>query len=798
MKRMKKLAAALLALGCVFAVGGLTACKDKAETPVAVVQIDKTAITMKLGETKQIVASFEGEGTATYTSSKTDVATVDEEGNVTATGVGEAIITVTVGESSKTCKITVINVAVSDVFFRYDDVKLAVGTTKALDAIVSPLIATNKNVTYVSSNTSVATVDADGVVKGLAVGETTITVKTADGEKTATCKVTVGNAVEAITLKVNGEEVTELPAFRATKTAKIDAVIAPLDAIIQDVIWTSSNESVASVADGEVYGIGVGTATITATTVDGNKKATCKVTIEEFIRVESVTFVEEVEEQEVALSDRVNLIKGDGINLNAKVTPANAMEPGLKWMSSNPTVATVNENGEVVTHQAGKAKIVAMNENQRMMRDEVELNVIEGGTMFYNDYYTPNGSYTFKVFGAEEFKLNGTALAEGDYTYENEMFTITAETILSKGVSGVNALNFISAENKNVDVPMNVALAQATTFAAGELGTEIFAKDASILSSTVENGRAIFNMKEGTTANLAYNLEYLEAMFAYPNLESITIKIVSTENITGTPTIRLMNKNGTWYNDVKGSNDNISIPLSRIAYYKMKKDGGAYLTSNSGVNLSGVSANAVIIVDSVRATLNNAAESYGNVVGSYSNTIFADKPQDGKLTLELSSYATELTKMNLGGDWDADAYQLDGNKIIFNQEQINVYNRNGVRLWIESAYGKEFFRLCTSLTPATSQTFAAGGTFEFTRPEGTLDYKVISITVNGRDISEVEGVSIVMDEEDETGALGVKFENAGNYRLQVRVEKTCPDVNTRFICASYDIYDRQITVTENA
>jgi uncharacterized protein YjdB len=133
----------------------------------------------------------------TWTSSKPGVATVDTKGTVIAVGVGETVITVKTddGGFTATCTVTVTEkpvVSVTGVMFNNpNSMTLLVGNEGYLFAVVLPVDATNKDVTWTSSKPGVATVDTKGTVTAVGVGETVITVKTADGDFTATCTVTV-------------------------------------------------------------------------------------------------------------------------------------------------------------------------------------------------------------------------------------------------------------------------------------------------------------------------------------------------------------------------------------------------------------------------------------------------------------------------------------------------------------------------------------------------------------------------------------------------------------------------------
>ena len=131
--------------------------------------------------------------------------------------------------------------------------------------------------TWKSSNAAIATVDANGKVTGVKAGEATITVTTEDGGKTATCKVTVSNKEVKVTgVTLNKTALT----LEAGSSETLKATVAPADATNQKVTWKSSDAAIATVdAAGKVTGVKAGEATITVTTEDGGKTATCKVTV---------------------------------------------------------------------------------------------------------------------------------------------------------------------------------------------------------------------------------------------------------------------------------------------------------------------------------------------------------------------------------------------------------------------------------------------------------------------------------------------------------------------------------------
>ena len=166
-------------------------------------------------------------------------------------------------------------VAVSAITLDANSLELQEGDSQSLTATISPSNANNKKVLWISSNSSVATV-AEGVVTAVKAGQATITAKSDDGGKTATCEVTVvakAVLVESVSLDKTSVELKEGEEVSLTATVK------PGNATNKNVIWSSSNETVASVTDGKVSALKSGETTITVTTEDGAKTAECKITV---------------------------------------------------------------------------------------------------------------------------------------------------------------------------------------------------------------------------------------------------------------------------------------------------------------------------------------------------------------------------------------------------------------------------------------------------------------------------------------------------------------------------------------
>ena len=244
-------------------------------------------------------ASLGADGTAPITwdlaegSSLPDGLSLNSDGTITGTPTTAGTSTFTVkaendyGNDSTQFTLTIeaaANVPVDRVALSPSTLNLKEDETGTLTATVEPSNATNKNVTWESSNTSVATVDATGEVTAIGAGTATITVTTEDGNKTATCAVTVTAATVSVTGVTLSQNEAHLYYNRTPNTLTLTATVAPDNATDKTVTWTSSNPSVATVENGVVTAVACGTAVITATAADGSgASASCTVTVSSYL-----------------------------------------------------------------------------------------------------------------------------------------------------------------------------------------------------------------------------------------------------------------------------------------------------------------------------------------------------------------------------------------------------------------------------------------------------------------------------------------------------------------------------------
>ena len=283
-----------------------------------------------------------------WTSSNEKVAKVSE-GNVTAVGEGTATITATSRDGGKTatCRVTVtkIDKALQSIKMNKQNIELDVGKEGWVGVTYNPSDASDKVLTWKSSNEKVATV-SEGTIKAVGRGTATLTATSRDGGKTATCKVTVNDpdfiGLESITMNSTMK-------LKVGETGWLGVTYHPSNATDKVLYWKSSNEKVATVSEGTVKAIGEGTATLTATSRDGGKTATCKVTVDNgIVELESISLK----------TTNLTMKQGERAVIYATYNPSNVTDKVLYWSSSNTKVATVSE-GVVTAVGNGTATITA-------------------------------------------------------------------------------------------------------------------------------------------------------------------------------------------------------------------------------------------------------------------------------------------------------------------------------------------------------------------------------------------------------------------------------------------------------
>ena len=347
----------------------LAGCSEK-ETQIEVssVSLNTSTIEMVEGDSYKLVATVlpkdaEYDG-VNWASSNASVASVSN-GTVTALKQGTSTITASAGGRSATCTVKVAAkiITVTSVTLDKTSLSMKAGDTETLKATVNPTDATDKTITWMSSDVSVVTV-SEGKLTAKDSGTATITAKA--GNCTADCTVTVSVDVESVSL-----DITTL-SLSVGESATLTATVKPDNASDKNVVWTSSDNSVATVSNGKVTAVKAGTATVKATC--GGKTAECVVTV-----TAKVTGVK-------LNTSSIMLMSGDYSILKATIIPDNAANKNVKWESSNIAVATV-DNGKVTAISEGTAKITVSTEEGQFAAS-CTVTVSDDITRYVSAYYS--------------------------------------------------------------------------------------------------------------------------------------------------------------------------------------------------------------------------------------------------------------------------------------------------------------------------------------------------------------------------------------------------------------------------
>lgn len=339
--------------------GGFTAtCAvtvNKKIIAVSKVELNKIELTLDEGKEEKLVVTVKPDDATdksiVWESSNTAVATVDQEGLVTAVGEGKATITVKTNDGgfSASCEVTVKKkvIAVTGVKLSAASMTLREGDKGTLTATVEPANATNKNVKWWTSDLDIVSVGSTlggstGYVEARKAGTVTVTVKTEDGEFSASCEITVEKKEVPVTGIALEQSSLLLP---VGNTFTIRAHVQPSNATDQDIQWGSSNGGVATVDQtGKVTAGAAGTADIIATLA--GKFARCTV------QVDNVKLSMKNSSYNILPMTKLINIKSN-IDANFELDYSK-----FSFSYSDPEVATIKSNFDIALHgKKGTTKV---------------------------------------------------------------------------------------------------------------------------------------------------------------------------------------------------------------------------------------------------------------------------------------------------------------------------------------------------------------------------------------------------------------------------------------------------------
>lgn len=399
-------------------------------------------------------------------------------------------------------------IQVENVSLNESELSIVEGQKQILTATISPENATNKEVTWKSSDENVATVSETGEVTAIAKGDVVITVTTVDGNKTARCLF----IVEKATIPVTGVSLnkTELSLLTDKKETLI-ATITPDEATVKTVTWKSSNEAVATVNEiGEVTAISVGTATITVTTVDGNKTATCDVTVEapkQYTIKFNTNGGSKIDD--IILNEGERLIQpenptmtggntAEGLYLGVINPEASATFDG--WFTDEQLTTAYNFNMPVTTDLTLYARWDGTAPNPIDVSAEAGGNILEKAfTHLRNLTLQAPTAYTFVV--TNDITANGLP----DFTNENVILTIVGKE-KERVIQKTNVGNFFAIRAGTLILDNNIkitgtGLGKYRAFYLTATGNLVMKKGSKIsdIAGGMTGNTAAIHMDSGTT-----------------------------------------------------------------------------------------------------------------------------------------------------------------------------------------------------------------------------------------------------------------------------------------------------------
>lgn len=455
--------------------------------PLQELSFAEAEVSVKKGETAKLTLQLAPVNATqmqvTWTSSNTEIATVSQDGTVTAVSVGSAEITATAGDKTASCSVKVLTDR--ELVLNQTELTMKKGTRAKLDVVSG---AGDDKVLWNSSNPEVAVVSEDGIVSAQGGGEAVITAQA--GEVSAECKVTVVVPVSRVVLEKDNIELA-----RGGNSKEIIVNLMPQDATDRTITCKAEDESIVtcSVTDGKLQvtsGEKLGKTTVNVTAGEQTAVLTVTVAEEDFefddksdrIPVEQVRFIGEKDKPLTEAEKKIERLKPGAGNTNtfqlkAEVLPKNATNQNLTWESSDTKVAKVSESGLITVTGKGVAQIVCKAENGVFDRvtvivwqsDIEEVKIDGSGTTLYcnadivdppktEDTGENNGTVQRaggkRLFSTYEIRM--TEPIECTYRSSNEKVAKVDEnglvTAVSPGEAYIVALNVESGKSDAIPI----------------------------------------------------------------------------------------------------------------------------------------------------------------------------------------------------------------------------------------------------------------------------------------------------------------------------------------------------------
>ena len=508
--------------------------------PVTGVTVTPNAIPMWVGTDTSFTVNVSPEGATnknwTSSTSNASIASLSGKSTIHAVAPGTAIITLTTEDGKKTATITVtVTQQVGEIRLSADKTTLKVGGTAKVTANVLPENASNKGVTFTSSHSTVATVDANGNVQAASAGTTTITATAADGKGAyGTITIKVEDMATGVTLSPTSKE------LKVNETAQLAASVLPATAN-QSIKFTSSDETVATVSEtGLVTARKEGTAVITATAADGSEKsASCTIKVGATAVDVPVTGIT-LDQPEITIE-----VLKDAKQLKATVEPANATNKDVVFSSSNTNVAVVSNTGLVTAINNGTATItVTSKENPSIM---AKCLVKVGAPVLVTDVTVQPAELNLKTDGTYQLSVSvlPSNADERGVTFESSntaVATVSASGLITAKGPGTATITVTAKDGSGKKATCTVTVTQPVKGVTVSPSSVVIQKDnvqkltASVVPENATNKKLIYKSSNETVAVVSN-----DGIITARSEGWATITVCSEENqaIYGTCTVKV-------------------------------------------------------------------------------------------------------------------------------------------------------------------------------------------------------------------------------------------------------------------
>ena len=632
-------------------------------------------------------------------------------------------------------------VAVTGVSVAPTTLSLYVGNSSDLTETVYPADATDKSVSWTSSNSSVASVDQNGLVTAHSDGNATITVTTNDGSFTASCSVSVSTQV------INPTGISVSPSSTSVylnNTVQLSATVEPSNATNKTVSWTSSNSSIATVnSNGLVTGVGLGTASITATTVNGIT-ATSSVTVNEEPDVTNLVQNPEFDNgtNNWYLWNNIGANSSMSVVQNGGLSGANSLFVDVITPSSTDWYICLYQPFNLEAGKEYQISFTAKASGAKTIKASLQEN---GGA--WATYWTQavNLTTSAQTFGPYTFNCNVTklgdlkfflALGSADVWIDNVIITDGSGQVIVPTSVSVSPTSATINEGQTQQLTATVLPANASdkTVSWSSSNTGVATVNQSGLVSAVSAGTATITATTnsgGLTASSAITIQSVTVPVTGVTCTptSITIQAGETAQITeNVLPANASNKAVTW-----GSANSSIATVNSSGLITAVSEGSTTITVTT--NDGGFTANCAVTVeingggdpiDYLEDFNDNIAQDWSAVSGTwapYNYTYY-----------NSSTAASELSVYN-GSTFADFTYTVKANSVwnnwygvIFNYQDNNNY----YYVWLKASTNIELRRVKngTTSTLATG-TYSGGSAWVYSTVEVSNNGTSTTIKVNG-------------------------------------------------------------------